>query len=212
MSLDYRSGHLFEHSKDPKEGFEQHTNTKGAVSYRRYHPYGVEGVLNSVSVRDGSFGKELSLALDGGTYINFGLYDQKGSVDQNAEEVIKILPMLNKGQNIKIAPFRFKPQDSKYDKSGITFYIEGEKTKGLSNSYYKEGELIAGDVPAVKWNIDKMSPDKKKPSLADVEVKNDYLLDVLSKEAERLKWVGSGQQAPQAEARKPQDESSTLPF
>lgn len=196
LQLDYKSGNLFEYSGTQKEGFEKHTSKTGKESFRKYHKYGAEGVLNSVSVRDSDFGKQLSIALEGGTYINFGLHDQKGNIDQFAEQVIKVLPILNKGDQVKIAPYNFLPEGEKYTKSGVSISVAGEKVKGMTNSYYnKEGDLVAGDVPAVKWKKDALGTNK--PSAASLEEKNDFLTEVLAKEAERLKWVGSGQPAPQ---------------
>lgn len=210
LQLDYKSGNLFEYSGTPKEGFEKHTSKTGKESYRKYHKYGVEGTLDSVSIRDSNFGKQLSISLEGGTYVNFGLNDQKGNVDQFAEQVIKILPVLNKGDNLKIAPYNFLPEGEKYNKSGITFAVEGEKVKGLTNAYYdKEGKLVAGDVPPVKWKKDALGTNK--PSAASLEEKNDYLTEVLAKQADRLKWTGSGQQ-PDHTPPPQEDTSSDLPF
>lgn len=218
LQLDYKSGTLFEYSADPKEGFEKHVSKTGKESYRKYHKYGAEGTLNNVSVRDSNFGKQISIALEDGIYVNFGLNDQKGNIDQFAEQIIKVLPMVNKGDQIKITPYNFLPEGEKYNKSGISFVVNGEKTKGLTNSYYdKEGKLVAGDVPAVKWKKDALGTNK--PSAASLEEKNDYLTGVLAKEAERLKWVGSGnsnESVPQPKESKSYDppayEPDDLPF
>jgi len=210
LSLDYKSSNLFEFSSTPKEGFEKNVSSTGKESYRKYYKYGVEGTLNNVSVRESNFGRQLSIALDEGIYLNFGIADQKGNVDSNTEQLIKVLPELNKGDAIKIAPYRFLPEGSKYDKSGITVSVNGEKVKGLTNAYYKDGVFVDGDVPAVKWVQDKLDKTKKKASLADLEKKNDYLLEVLAKEVERLKWVGAGSNA--APASVPQQEEDSLPF
>lgn len=212
LQLDYKSGNLFEYSGTSKEGFEKHVSPTGKESYRKYFKYGAEGVLETVEIRDSNFGKQLSIALSEGenkTYVNFGLHDQKSNIDQFAEQVIKVLPILNKGSQVKIAPYNFLPEGEKYNKSGVTISVDGEKVKGLTNSYYnKEGELVAGDVPAVKWKRDALGTNK--PSAASLEEKNDFLTSVLAKEAERLKWVGSGQSQPSAPA--PPSEGQTLPF
>lgn len=207
LSLDYKSGTLFEYSKDQKEGFEKHTSSTGKESYRKYYKYGVEGTLNNIQIRDSNFGKELSIQMDEGFIVNFGINNQKGHVDQFTESVIKVLPSLTKGDALKIAPYNFLPEGEKYSKAGVSISVNGEKVKGLTNAYYKDGKLVKGDVPAVQY---KESPlGGKKPSAADQEKKDEYLLEVLAKETERLKWVGSGHNAPVA----PQEDSDTmLPF
>lgn len=207
--LDYGKGQLFEYSATEKEGYEKYTSKTGKESYRKYYPYGVEGTLNSVSVRDSNFGKELSIALEEGTYINFGLYDQKNNIDQYAESMIKMLGSLVKGQKTLIQPYSFLPEGSTYKKTGITVKVNDEKVQGISNAYYKEGKLVEGDVPAVIWKDDKLTPGKKKPDLASVAAKNDYLIDVLMEQAERLKWVGSGNSVP---AVPQQVDENELPF
>jgi hypothetical protein len=58
----------------------------------------------------------------------------------------------------------------------------------LRNSYYKDGNLVEGDIPAIKW-VEKLG--KRKPSAASLEVKDEYLLKVLQENNERLKYVGS---------------------
>ena len=58
--------------------------------------------------------------------------------------------------------------------------------------------------------------DKNKPSLASLEAKNDYLLDVLSKETDRLKFVKDSSYTPNTEKPKAQavnvDVDDKLPF
>ena len=73
---------------------------------------------------------------------------------------------------------------------------------------------MEGDIPAIKW-VKKL--DKNKPSLASLEAKNDYLLDVLAKETDRLKFVKDSSYAPNTEKPKAQavnvdEDDSELPF
>lgn len=208
LQLDYKSGNLFEYSSTLKEEFEQHTSKTGKTSFRKYHKYGYEGVLNSVSVRDSDFGKQISIAFDEGVYINFSLSDQKGNVDQFAEAVIKVLPSLSKGDLVKVAPYNFIPEGEKYSKTGVSFTVNGEKVKGLTNSYYNQtGDLIAGDVPAVIWKKNALGVNK--PSAASLEEKNDFLSEVLVREAKRLAWKSGGSTAPKDPPPPPSDD---IPF
>lgn len=214
LQLDFGSGNLYQYSKDGGEGFEKHTSSTGKESFRKYHKYGTEGTLSSVSVRDSAFGKQLSIGFEEGIFINFGLNDQKGNIDQYAEAVIKILPKVNKSDKLSVSPYKFRPEGEKYDKTGISFKVNNEKIKGLTNTYDdKNGKEVAGDIPKVIWKIDKLDKTKKKPDLASVEKKNDYLTDVLMEQTERLKWVNNGQQTAQPQASgSAQEEIDELPF
>lgn len=189
--LEFGTGLFFEYSGTEKEGYEKHTSTKGNISYRKYYKDGISGVLESVSLFDGKFGQQLSMNIKNGDnvyYVPVDLYDQKGSVDNNfAESLIKLLPNLKKGQNLTVKGYNFTPEGEKYAKIGLSITADGGKLKSaLTNSYYKDGALVEGDVPALVW-VEKLG--KKKPSAVSVEAKDDYLLKVVQEQTERLKWV-----------------------
>lgn len=190
LQLEFGSGHFFDYSKEEKDGYVKHVSTKGNTSYRKYYKDGVEGTLDSVSIYDGKFGQQLSVSLmkeDEIYYLPVAIYDQKGQVDNTyAESLIKLLPQLEKGQNLTIQGYNFKPEDSSYSKIGFSIKVSGEKLKcNISSSYYKDGELVPGDVPAIVW-VEKLG--KKKPSAASIEAKDAYLLELLEKEEKRLTW------------------------
>jgi hypothetical protein len=190
LQLEFGSGHFFDYSKEQKDGYVKHVSTKGNESYRKYYKDGVEGTLDSVSIYDGKFGQQISISLKDGEeifYLPVAIYDQKGQVDNSyAESLIKLLPQLEKGQNLTITGYNFKPEDSQYSKIGFSIKVSGEKLKsGITNSYYKDGELVQGDVPPIVW-VEKLG--KKKPSAASIEAKDAYLLGLLEKEEKRLTW------------------------
>lgn len=189
LQIDYSSGNLYETSKVVKEGFEPHTSSTGKTTFRKYYPSGYEGVLDSVSVRDSDFGKQISIAFAEGAYISVGLANDKGNISTFAESVIKHLHLLNKGATVKVYPYNFKPEDSDFKRVGISFSVEGEKVKGLTNAFInsKTGEVKEGDIPAVVWKVDGLG--RNRPTAASLEAKNDYLTDILVKEAKRLVWT-----------------------
>jgi hypothetical protein len=81
--------------------------------------------------------------------------------------------------------------------------VDGQKLKAnMSNAYFnKEGVLVPGDIPAVAWKKDALG--KNKPTAVSLEAKNDFLLEVLKRETERLKWVqGENSSAPATETPK----------
>ena len=190
LQLEFGSGHFFDYSKEEKEGYVKHTSTKGNVSYRKYFKDGVSGILESVSIYDGKFGQQISMNVKDGDeiyYLPVDIYDQSKQVDNTyAESLIKLLPLLEKGQNVTVSGYNFKPDDSKYSKIGFSIKVSGEKLKSeITNSYYKDGELVPGDVPAIVW-VEKLG--KKKPSASSIEVKDEFLLSLLEREEARLTW------------------------
>lgn len=188
LQLEFGTGKFFEYSGEEKEGYEEHVSTKGNKSYRKYYDL-VEGELDSVSVYDGKFGQSISISIKNGDdvyYTPIDLYDQRGNVSTYAESLIKLLPKLNKGDNIAVRGYNFTPEGEQYAKIGISIKVGGEKIKSdLTNAYYKDGKLVEGDIPAIEW---KKVLGKNKPSAASLEAKDEYLIGVLSKEEERLTW------------------------
>lgn len=194
LQLEFMSGKVFEYSKEPQEGYVEFTSTKGNKSYRKYHQ-GITGELDSVSIRDTNFGQELSISLksaDSQMYLNFALKDQKDFVDSNyAEDLISKLPNLEKGRTYTVNPFRFTPEGEKYDRTGVSVKQGDLKIeRAFTNSYInKEGVKVDGDIPAVVWKKD--ATGKNKPSAASKEVRSDRFLEILTEQAERLKWTSS---------------------
>ena len=206
LQLEFSTGLFFKYSKNEEQGYEKHVSTKGNTSYRKYFKDGITGVLESASVYEGSFGNQISLNIKNGNdvyYVPVDIADQKGNVDTYAESLIKFLPQLEKGMNIAVRGYNFTPEGDKYAKIGISVSVNGQKIKAnMSNAYVnKEGVLVPGDIPAVAWKKETLG--KNKPAAACLEAKNDFLLEVLKRETERLKWVqGENSSAPPTETPK----------
>ena len=224
LQLEFGSGLFFDYSKEEKQGYVEHTSTKGNVSYRKYYKDGITGVLESASIYQGKFGNQISLNIKDGEdvyYVPVDIADQKGNVDTYAESMIKLLPELSKGDVITIKGYNFTPEGDKYSKIGMSVVRGGVKVKSsLTNAYYKDGVLVEGAIPATVWKKDALG--KNKPTAVSLEAKNDYLLEVLKKETDRLKWdgnVNATQPTPQApktktpeQAFEPAVENDDLPF
>jgi hypothetical protein len=206
LQLEFSTGLFFKYSKNEEQGYEKHVSTKGNTSYRKYYKEGITGVLESVSIYEGSFGNQISLNIKNGNdvyYVPVDIADQKGNVDTYAESLIKFLPQLEKGMNIAVRGYNFTPEGDRYAKIGISVSVDGQKLKAnMSNAYFnKEGVLVPGDIPAVAWKKDALG--KNKPTAVSLEAKNDFLLEVLKRETERLKWVqGENSSAPPTETPK----------
>lgn len=207
LQLEFGSGNFFIYSGVEKEGFESHTSNKGNTSFRKYFKDGISGVLESVSIYEGKFGQQISMNIKDGEeiyYVPVDINDQGGNVDTYAESLIKFLPALKKGDNISVRGYNFIPEGDKYSKIGISISVDGEKLKStMTNAYYnKEKVLVPGDIPAIEWKLNKLG--KNKPTAVSLEAKNEYLLDRLFTETERLKWVASN--AAPTETPKPKNE------
>ena len=206
LQLEFSTGLFFKYSKNEEQGYEKHVSTKGNTSYRKYYKEGITGGLESVSIYEGSFGNQISMNIKNGNdvyYVPVDIADQKGNVDTYAESLIKFLPQLEKGMNIAVRGYNFTPEGDKYAKIGISVSVDGQKLKAnMSNAYFnKEGVLVPGDIPAVAWKKDALG--KNKPTAVSLEAKNDFLLEVLKRETERLKWVqGENSSAPPTETPK----------
>ena len=198
LQLEFGSGLFFDYSKEEKQGYDKHTSTKGNVSYRKYYKDGITGILESVSIYEGKFGNQISMNIKDGDniyYVPVDIADQKGNVDTYAESLIKFLPQLDKGVNLTVKGYNFTPEGDKYSKIGVSISIDGVKIKSeMTNAYYnKEGVLVDGNIPAIVWKKDALG--KNKPTAVSQEAKNDYLLEVLKAQTDRLKWIQGEQQS-----------------
>lgn len=220
LQLDQTRGSFFEYSGSEKEGFTKFESSTGKVSYRNYFDKGIDGVLESVSLADGRFGKQIQLCIKNEDELHMfqvDVYDQKDHVSTFAEELIKFIPKFEKGMDISFNSYNFTPEGETFSRRGFSIKTEGEKLdRALTNSYYtkEDGKLVEGDIPAVKW-VEKLG--KKKPSPASLEEKDDFLLSVLEKETERLKFVPNSEYAKSnthSESKKDvkKEEEDELPF
>lgn len=193
LNLEFGSGNFFEYSKEEKDGYEKHVSSKGNTSYRKYFKDGVSGVIESVSVYDGKFGAQISMNIKNGDdvyYTPVDLYDQRGNVSTFGESLIKLLPNLNKGDNVTVRGYNFTPEGEKYAKIGVSIKVNDNKVKSaFTNAYYKDGKLVKGDIPAIEWKKDALG--KNKPSATSLEKKDEFLIGVLKEQTERLKWDGN---------------------
>lgn len=200
LQLEFGSGLFFDYSKEAKEGYDEHTSTKGNKSFRKYYKEGVTGVLESISLYESKFGTQISMNVKDGDnvyYLPVAVLDQGDNVDTYAESLIKFLPLLNKGDNVKVSGYNFIPKGDQYSKIGMSISIGGEKLKSkLTNAYYKKvtdkdgketKEFVNGDIPALEWKMNKLN--KNKPTAVSQETKNNYLLDLVTAETNRLQYV-----------------------
>lgn len=144
------SGLLYQSSREPKEGFEEHINEKtGAVSYWRVFWNGIEGYLSDISVREVEFNginaKYLSIKIsdeDGNYFINVPLVTQKGGINNYVKSLVRYLPNIDLKRKVVINPAHTKKGDQ-YAPGNFFISYARETPDGkdeLIQQYYKNGQ------------------------------------------------------------------------
>lgn len=143
------SGLLYQSSREPKEGFEEHINEKtGAVSYWRVFWNGIEGYLSDIIVREVEFSginaKYLSIKIsdeDGNYFINVPLVTQKGGINNYVKSLVRYLPNIDLKRKVVINPAHAKKGDQYAPgKFFISYARETPDGKDeLIQQYYKNG-------------------------------------------------------------------------
>ena len=144
------SGLLYQSSREPKEGFEEHINEKtGAVSYWRVFWNGIEGYLSDINVREVEFNginaKYLSIKIsdeDGNYFINVPLMTQKGGINNYVKSLVRYLPNIDLKRKVVINPAHAKKGDQ-YAPGNFFISYARETPDGkdeLIQQYYRNGQ------------------------------------------------------------------------
>lgn len=144
------SGLLYQSSREPKEGFEEHINEKtGAVSYWRVFWNGIEGYLSDINVREVEFNginaKYLSIKIsdeDGNYFINVPLMTQKGGINNYVKSLVRYLPNIDLKRKVVINPAHAK-KGNQYAPGNFFISYAREAPDGkdeLIQQYYKNGQ------------------------------------------------------------------------
>ncbi len=225
-------GSIFQYSKEDKEGFIKHENSKGKVSYRKYFNKGVDGTLTGISKENNQYlnnAEEVRLTLQNGdneNILTFTVLNQDGnSMDDYTEALTLLLPKMNKGETYNINNWYMKKGETvngevvKYSNKGVTAKQNGEKIKSNLTFEYIKGrdtdaeEHVKGDVPMLHWAD---VAGKNRPTAASKETRLIYLYNVLKEQIDRINGSGGTattapkKQEPVTEAA--QTEDSPLPF
>lgn len=190
----YYDGTMFQYSKDAKEGYQEHTNSKGKISYRKYYNTGVEGQLKQLSLRKNEHlnnREELEILLNnvGDEYkLSMPVLNNNGDeVDDFVEAFIRQLPNMKLGETYNINNWRLNKGDVingevvNYTNSGVTVKKDGEKV-GYALSYVTDNNP-KGDIPKLEW---KEVAGKNRPTAVSKESKLVFLYETLQKEVTRL--------------------------
>lgn len=143
-------GVLYQSSKEPKEGYEEHVNDKtGAVSYWKVFWNGIEGYLSDIEIREvdynGAKTKYVAIKIsdDEGNYIiNVPLMTQKGGINNYVKSLVRYLPNIDLKRKVVINPAHARKGDQYAP--GIFFISYARETSGgrdeLIQQYYKNGQ------------------------------------------------------------------------
>ena len=144
------SGVLYQSSKEPKEGYEEHVNDKtGAVSYWKVFWNGIEGYLSDIEIRkvdyNGAKTKYVAIKIsdDEGNYIiNVPLMTQKGGINNYVKSLVRYLPNIDLKRKVVINPAHARKGDQ-YAPGNFFISYARETPDGrdeLIQQYYKNGQ------------------------------------------------------------------------
>lgn len=143
-------GVLYQSSRDPKEGFEEHINEKtGAVSYWRVFWNGIEGYLSDIFVleQDMNGAKTNFLFIkisdeEGNYVIKVPLMTSRGGINSYVKSLVRYLPNIDLKRKIVINPAHTK-KGEQYAPGNFFISYARETPDGkdeLIQQYYKNGQ------------------------------------------------------------------------
>lgn len=191
LSLNYRHGGFYESSKEPKQGFVEHTTSKGNVVYRKEYNF-VEGVFKHTGLRTRGLWTIYTITLEDDFTIyevQINLTDSRGNFDdQFLGDFINRLPYIEVGDNIRINPYNFTPKGEQYPVKGIAVRNKGIKLESAYKfSYYPKGSdrLVEGDIPPKIWVKNKLTGKSTIDPASQAKI-NEFYENLILKEQERV--------------------------
>lgn len=143
-------GVLYQSSRDPKEGFEEHINDKtGAVSYWRVFWNGIEGYLSDIFVLEqemnGAKTNSLFIKIsdeEGNYVIKVPLMTSRGGINSYVKSLVRYLPNIDLKRKIVINPAHTK-KGEQYAPGNFFISYARETPDGKDEpiqQYYKNGQ------------------------------------------------------------------------
>lgn len=143
-------GVLYQSSRDPKEGFEEHINDKtGAVSYWRVFWNGIEGYLSDIFVLEQEMNGAktnflfIKISDEEGNYvIKVPLMTSRGGINSYVKSLVRYLPNIDLKRKIVINPAHTK-KGEQYAHGNFFISYARETPDGkdeLIQQYYKNGQ------------------------------------------------------------------------
>lgn len=143
-------GVLYQSSRDPKEGFEEHINDKtGAASYWRVFWNGIEGYLSDIFVLEQEMNGAktnflfIKISDEEGNYvIKVPLMTSRGGINSYVKSLVRYLPNIDLKRKIVINPAHTK-KGEQYAPGNFFISYARETPDGkdeLIQQYYKNGQ------------------------------------------------------------------------
>lgn len=143
-------GVLYQSSRDPKKGFEEHINDKtGAVSYWRVFWNGIEGYLSDIFVLEQEMNGAktnflfIKISDEEGNYvIKVPLMTSRGGINSYVKSLVRYLPNIDLKRKIVINPAHTK-KGEQYAPGNFFISYARETPDGkdeLIQQYYKNGQ------------------------------------------------------------------------
>lgn len=204
------NGSLYESSREPRDGFEAHTNEKtGSVSYWKEYFNGVEGYLEACLIDtrefDGHTVKYVTWYISDETetcVISTPLSYSDGRMNSYVKSFVKYIPNIDLSRKIVFQPQRKKSTD-KYAPGGLWLLYSGTDRKEkdeLISCYYKKGQ---NGWPDIEEKLS-MTGEKK----YDSSNQDNFAFRVLSDFVEKVKAFANAN--PELYQKEPRDEVSTV--
>ena len=156
LQIDSVSKRMYIYSKEPKEGFVEHTSSKGNVSYRQY-VNNVSGKIVRAYLVDGNYGQVFNLTLeDGGEryVIQFPVTD--GAFYALARSIKNI----DVTKEVKFSLYESKSNDKSYQAVLITYPNEKDSEgKEVKVEWGEELPKPIYNEKLKKWNFDDLQTE-----------------------------------------------------
>ena len=113
------------------------------------------GVIEDVAIEKTDFGDQIKITLDENEekkhpVLSFGVESKNG------RDVLRKLPSVDFTKEVRIMPYRFTPEDSPEEKSGISFTqqdSDGKFTVKIENFFYDaEKKSYKHEFPTIDWD------------------------------------------------------------
>lgn len=144
-------GLLYQSSREPKEGYEEHVNEKtGAISYWRVFWNGIEGYLSDIFILEQEMNGNSKMNMvfvkisdeEGNYIIKMPLMTQRGGINSYVKSLVKYLPNIDFKRKVVINPAHIR-KGEQYAPGNFFISYARETPDGhdeLIPQYYKNGQ------------------------------------------------------------------------
>jgi hypothetical protein len=156
LQIDNASKRLYIYSKEPREGFVEHTNSKGNVSYRQY-VNNVSGKIVRAYLVDGNYGQVFNLTLedDGQRYVI-----QFPVTDSAFYALARSIKNIDVTKEVKFSLYESKSNDKSYQAVLITYPNEKDSEgKEVKVEWGEELPKATYNEKLKKWNFDDLQTE-----------------------------------------------------